>query len=164
MLSNVLKILVKTLLPETMEDKSLRSRDPIQLLVSVHQRLVQLAAQIEAHAGSAPYPYVADRLRQIAREKQDAADELKEWLQRRGEPLGAVSISQPPGKNHWERVMRDLKDQTEFQDLLSLNESRISAVSPELAEFLRQLKIGQAAHRKALMKLVAVADPQATQT
>jgi hypothetical protein len=107
---------------------------------------------------------VAGRLRQIAREKQANAAEIKQRVEQRGGWINEVSVAPVSGKNHWQRMMRDLNDQRVLEHFFFLYEARLSTDSPELAELLSRLKASEAAHRAALLKLVAAADPQATQT
>lgn len=164
MLAKLLKTVKTILLPENLADDGLRSMNSVQAMMAVYRRLAQLAAQIEAHADGAPYPHVAQRLRQMASEKETSAAQVKEWIERRGAWVGDVSLSRAPAPNHWQRMMRDLNDQRALEDVLLLQEPRLSAESLELAELIRRLKASQAVHRDALTRLAAVADPQATQT
>jgi hypothetical protein len=158
------KILGKILLPERYGDGQIVPREPIEALTSAYNQLVQLASQIDSHADAAPYPHVAKRLRSIAAEKRESAEQLKKAIQsRRGwvpEPAKSVAA----GKNHWERIGRDLSDQRAFENFLAWSEPRLSAAYPELTDFLLKLKNREVAHREALAELLALADPQATQT
>ena len=160
----LLKKLREIFFPERSHDDGVRSVDPIDILTAVHRQLVQLAEQIQSHAECAPYPQVTERLRQIASEKQNSAQEIRRFMESRRWRPGKVSTLPVSGKNHWERMMRDLSDQRTLDQFLAVHEPRLSAESPELAELLRQLKSSQAVHRGMLARLVAVADPQATQT
>ena len=47
--------------------------DVIGTLIDDHHHLRRLARQIKAHAESAPYPYITERLKQIALEKDAQA-------------------------------------------------------------------------------------------
>ncbi len=163
-MSTLLRTVLEILVPERMEDSPARFLTSVEALTTIYSSLIQLAGQIEAHADSAPYPHVASRLRQIAREKENNAATLKQRIQRLGGWVGEASPMPISGKNHWQRLMKDLDRQRELEYLLSIHEPRLITESPELAETLRQLRAGEATHRRALMQLVAVADPQASQT
>ncbi len=67
------------------------------------------------------------------------------------------------GKNHWERLNLDLQDQIALDDLLFTLELK-AAETPEIAKVVEELRSGQRSHRQILFDLVAIADPQATQT
>jgi hypothetical protein len=146
-----------------MEERTLRSLTPVEALTAIYSRLTQLAGQLEDHADCAPYPYVASRLRQIAREKQNNAASIKQHIERRGGWVTEVSIVPASGKNHWQRMMRDLNDQRELEHFLYLCEPRLTRDSPELVDLLQRLTVSEAAHRAALIQLLAAADPQAPQ-
>jgi hypothetical protein len=164
MLARLLKTFKRIFLPENLGDDGPRSMTAVQALTAVYRQLTQLAAQIEAHADGAPYPHVAERLRQIASEKHASAAQVKEWLEKQGAWVGQVSLSPVPAPNHWQRMMRALNDQRALEDFLLLQEPRLGAESQELAELMRLLKASQRVHRDALAQLAALADPQATQT
>jgi hypothetical protein len=158
------RILGEILLPERYGDGQIVPKEPIEALISAYRRLLQLASQLDSHADAAPYPHVAKRLRTIAAEKRESAERLKNVIQshRRSVPEAAKSVA--TGKNHWERIGRDLSDQRAFENFLARSEPRLSAEYPELSEFLLNLRNREVAHREALAELLALADPQATQT
>jgi rubrerythrin len=136
----------------------------MDVLRLIHQRVSQLAQQIESHAELAPYPQVAERLRRIASEKRDSGNRLKQIIEKLH---GAVTEGSQPsttGKNHWQRLIRDLEDQKALDDLLSRYEFIVTRQVPELADFLQELKTIHETHRRSLTQLTAVADPQASQT
>jgi len=54
--------------------------DAIGTLIDDYHRLRRLARQINAHAEGAPYPYIAERLKQIALEKDEEAGVLRERI------------------------------------------------------------------------------------
>jgi len=158
------KKLEALLLPERSADDGARHLEPVAVLQLVHGRILQLANQIESHAELAPYPQVAERLRQIADEKRDSGKRLKEIIEnlhgsiREGSPLAAT------GKNHWQRLIRDLEDQRALDDLLSRHEFNLTRQVPGVAAFLRDLERMHETHTRSLIQLIAVADPQANQT
>ena len=137
---------------------------PVDFLISAHHRISRLAAQVRLHADAAPYPQFACELRRIASEKQADAEELKKRI----ETFGARPWPSMPvpgsGQNHWERMNRDLKDQKSLDDFLQQQEIGVAGQETGIARLIEQLKARQAEHRKTLTKLVALADPQATQT
>ncbi|MEK7210483.1 MAG: hypothetical protein AAB070_03600, partial [Candidatus Binatota bacterium] len=81
--------------------------DPVEVLSIDYQNLRRLAEQIGAHAERAPYPHVAQRLRQIASEKQKTATFLKEKILSLGYELEESQPIIKSGKNHWERMVQD---------------------------------------------------------
>ena len=117
MVGRLFKKLEEFLLPERADDGA-RYLEPVDVLQLIHQRILQLAQQIESHAELAPYPQVAERLRQIADDKRH-----RQPFERNHRNLhGSIKErSQPPAqaKNHWQRLIRDLEDQKALDDLLS---------------------------------------------
>jgi rubrerythrin len=141
-----------------------QNRDPRDALLHSFRDLSNLARQISAHADKAPYPHVAATLRRIAAEKQSSADLLREKI------LGFVSSPDEipreiqSGKNHWERLAKDLNDQTAVENRLLQRTALLNENYPETAELLRQIADSHRKHRKVLLDLIARADPQAEQT
>jgi hypothetical protein len=132
--------------------------------LAVYQRILGLAGQIESHAELAPYPHMGQQLRQIAQEKHTIADRLKRIIETIHGPT--PKGSQPPatGKNQWRRLIRDLEDQRELDNLLARFEFTITREVPEMRDFLDQVKSLHHRHRTSLIELIAVSDPQASQT
>jgi rubrerythrin len=151
-------------LPERSADDGARHLEPVAVLQLVHGRILQLANQIESHAELAPYPQVAERLRQIADEKRDSGKRLKEIIENLHGSIREGSQLSATGKNHWQRLIRDLDDQRALDDLLSRHEFTLTREVPEVATFLRELERMHEAHARSLTQLIAVADPQANQT
>ncbi len=138
--------------------------DVVDILIKHCQNLIRLAKQITAHAERAPYPHVAQHLRQISQEQQNSANALKEKiLYFGGNPLEA-NLELRSGKNHWARILQDIKDQKELENQLSADASRLALESPEITDLLRRIVAGEVVHRETLQDLVARADPQANQT
>jgi hypothetical protein len=164
MTSRLLKFLGELLLPERYEADQAVPKEPIEALISAYNQLLQLAAQIGSHAEAAPYPHVAKRLHNIAAEKRASAQRLKNVIDSRRAWVPEAGKLTVAGKNHWERLGHDLADQRAFENFLARSEPRLSAEFPEVAEFLLELRNSQVAHREALAELIALADPQATQT
>lgn len=137
--------------------------DPALALAKNYGELLRLARQIESHAEKAPYPHVAEKLRRIAREKQELASAMREklapWQNTTAEPPSTVKS----GKNHWERMVQDLEDQRALDEGLIEAGSVLAARNPELSRVLRDIVAAQAAHREEFLDLIARADPQAHQ-
>ncbi len=68
------------------------------------------------------------------------------------------------GKNHWARMVKDIEDEKELEDLFLDDALRLGSESPEISDLLRRLVAGKAFHREALQDLVVKADPQAFQS
>ena len=164
MLHYLFKKLEELLLPERQTDDGARYQEPVDVFRSIHQRISQLAQQIESHAELAPYPQVAEHLRRIAGEKRDSGNRLKQIIEHLHGSITEGSQRSATGKNHWQRLIRDLEDQRALDDLLSRYEFIVTRQVPEVADFVRELKPIHEAHRRSLTQLIAVADPQATQT
>jgi hypothetical protein len=158
------KKLEALLLPERSGDDGARHLEPVAVLQLVHQRILQLANQIESHADLAPYPQVAERLRQIADEKRDSGKRLKGIIENLHGSIREELQLSAAGKNHWRRLIRDLEDQRALDDLLSRYEFTLTRQVPGVAAFLRELEHTHEAHTRSLTQLIAVADPQANQT
>lgn len=164
MLHYLFKKLEELLLPERQSDDGAQYLEPVDVLRLIHQRVSQLAQQIESHAELAPYPQVAERLRRIASEKRDSGNRLKQIIEKLHGAITEGSQPSTTGKNHWQRLIRDLEDQKALDDLLSRYEFIVTRQVPELADFLQELKTIHETHRRSLTQLTAVADPQASQT
>jgi hypothetical protein len=164
MLAYLFRKIEELLLPERQANGT-RYLKPVDAARLIYQRICQLAQQIESHAELAPYPQVTERLRRIAGEKWDIANRLKEFIEPDHASLTDKQLQlSVTGKNHWQRLVRDLEDQRKLDDLLSQYEFPLTRQFPQLSGFLRELKAVHEAHRRSLAQLTATADPQATQT
>ena len=138
--------------------------DPVEILRADYHDLRRLVEQIAIHAERAPYPHVAQRLRQIAYEKQKSATLLKEKILSLGyESEGAQPIIKS-GKNHWERMVQDLEDQRTLENSFLEQAVRLADEVPEISDLLRRVVAAQLPHKDILVDLVVRADPQATQS
>jgi hypothetical protein len=164
MLRDLLKKLRELLLPERGSGDGAGSMEPVDVLLLVYQRISRLAEQIDLHADFAPYPQVAERLRRIAAEKRDMNNRLKEIVENLHGSISERLQAPATGKNHWQRLIRDLEDQQALDDLLSRYEFTLIRQVPGLANFFQDLKSIHDRHRDSLVQLIAVADPQANQT
>jgi hypothetical protein len=159
----LLKKFGELLLPERMRDD--RDLEPLEALRLIYQENSRLAEQIESHAELAPYPQVAQRLRRIADEKRDIGERLRKIAEDLHGSIRAAAQRPATGKNHWQRLIRDLEDQRALNDLLDQYEfTLIPAQIPGGSEFLDEMKRIQDRHGQSLIRLIAVADPQANQT
>ncbi len=138
--------------------------DVIGTLIEDYHHLRRLARQIEAHAESAPYPYMTERLKQIALEKDKEAGVLRESIIKLGGNPKEVQLDLHSGKNHWARMVQDIEDEKELEDRFLDDALRLGSEAPEIGDLLRQLVAGKAFHRDALQDLVVKADPQAYQS
>jgi len=136
----------------------------VDILIEHCQNLIRLAKQITAHAERAPYPHVAQLLRQISLEQQNSANALKEKILYLGGNPQEANLELRSGKNHWARILQDIKDQKELENQLSADASRLALKSPEITDLLRRIIAEGMVHRETLQDLVARADPQANQT
>src|SRR5262245_49955536 len=108
MVGRLFKKLEEFLLPGA--DDGARYLEPVDVLQLIYQRILQLAQQIESHAELAPYPQVAERLRQIADDKRDIGNRLKEIIENLHGSIKERSQRPATGKNHWQRLILDLED------------------------------------------------------
>ncbi len=140
------------------------SLDVIGTLLDDYHHLRRLARQIDAHAASAPYPYITERLKQIALEKDEEAGVLRESIIKLGGHPKEVQLDLHSGKNHWARMVQDIEDEKELEDRFLDDALRLGSEAPEISDLLRQLLAGKAFHREALQDLIVKADPQAFQS
>lgn len=164
MAGHLLSKLRDILFPGGKDGTEFHSMAPVEVIKLTHQRIFQLAEEIRAHADRAPYPHIADALRGIASEKKAAAKELQQFLRNLGVWVAEPTTLSVSGKNHWDRMTRDLKEQKSLDDFLQVQEARLAGEEPEIARLLGQIRTHQASHRELLISLVAVADPLANQT
>ena len=140
-----------------------RRETPVEGLVLAHELVLRLANQIEVHAGDSPYPHIRRKLHEIAIQKIDIAKKVRTVIEKFGEKPRLPKGDPKTGKNHWERLNVDLQDQIALDDLLFTLELK-AAETPEIAKMVEELRSSQRSHRQILLDLVAIADPQATQT
>jgi len=138
--------------------------EPVEILRRDYHDLQRLAEQIGAHAERAPYPHVAQRLRQIAFEKQKNAAILKEKILSLGHESEGPQPIIKSGKNHWDRMVQDLEDQKTLENSFLEQAVRLADEVPEISDLLRRVVAAQLPHKEILLDLVARADPQATQS
>lgn len=160
----LLKKLEEMLLPERTTDNGAGALEPMDAVQLIHERNLQLAQQIESHAQLAPYPQVVERLRRIAGEKRAIGNRLKDIIEHLHGSTSERTQAVATGKNHWQRLIKDLEDQKALDDLVARYEFTLSRQFPEVANFLGDLRTLHEEHRRLLTQLIAVADPQATQT
>lgn len=165
MIGFLFKKMLDLLLPERNSDNRGGDMAAADLLLTLSERISRLAEQLEKHAQRAPYPQVTDQLRAIAEEKRSTANLLKQISGNAQGPSGGA-LSRPPdtGKNHWERLIRDLEDQRALDDFLARCRSTLIQQFPGTADLFERIEATHEAHRRSLLKMIAVADPQANQS
>lgn len=161
--SAISESLKKFFFPERANDNYSRVETPVEGLALAHELLLKLANQIEAHAAGAPYPHVAQALHRIATEKYDSANKLRTAIETLGGKPQSPAGEPRPGKNHWERLNLDLQDQIALDDFLFTLELKAGETSA-IERIIRDLRSSHHSHRQILSDLIAIADPQATQT
>ncbi len=134
------------------------------VLADNYRELARLANQLKLHAEKAPYPFVAERLRQMAAEKEKSIGLLFENIEQLGARVAKFDSSIPSGRNHWERMHQDVEDQKRVAARLTDDVSYLALEAPEHSQLLRQLVEVERRHKAALLDLLARADPQAEQT
>ncbi len=149
--------------PEQPNDGDFRIDTPARGLVITHELLHNLANQIESHAAGAPYPQVAQALHSVAREKFTSVTKLKTIIETLREKTRTPAAKPKAGKNHWDRLNLDLQDQIAVDDFLLTLELK-AGDNLEITQIVKELQISQKKHRLVLSDLIAIADPQATQT
>ena len=135
--------------------------DLAEILRTDYHDLRRLAEQLGSHAERAPYPHVAERLRQIASEKRKSTSILKEKLLSLECEVEESPLDLKSGKNHWERMVQDLADQKALENSFLEQAVRLADEAPEISDLLRKVVAAQLPHKEALLDLVARADPQA---
>ncbi len=156
----LIKKLGAILKPQVINKKAFDSRE---FLREVFRDLSCLAEQIHTHAEMAPYPNIAQRLRQIAMEKRETVNTMKEKISGLLVPIDESQLNLRSGKNHWERMVRDLEDQKTLENKLVIRAASLADEAPELSDLLKGIKAGQLSHKDTLLDLVVRADPQADQ-
>lgn len=164
MIVDVLKKLRATLKPASVENGGPKDLDPIEILRLSYHDLSRLAQQIDNHAQRAPYPHTAERLRRIAAEKRQRAMSLKEQVLSLGGKLEEPDLDLKSGKNHWERMVRDLEDQRALETSFLDRAFRLAEEKPHISELLKRIVDEHVSHKEILLDLVTRADPQADQS
>ena len=134
------------------------------VLADNYRELARLANQLKLHAEKAPYPFVAERLREMAAEKEKSIGLLFENIEQLGARVAKFDSSIPSGRNHWERMHQDMEDQRRVEARLTDDVSYLALEAPEHSQLLRQLVEVERRHKATLLDLLARADPQAEQT
>lgn len=164
MILDLVKKLRAILRPASVRNGKSDVLSPMEVLRANYYELLRLAEQIHAHAERAPYPHVRQRLRQIALEKRKAADTLREEILRLRGVLEEPQLDLKSGKNHWERMVRDLEDQKALETSFLEHAARLAEEAPQISDLLKGVVAAQVSHKETLLDLVARADPQADQS
>ena len=144
---------------ERREERTIRT-----VLADDYRDLAKLANQLKQHAEKAPYPFVVERLRQMAAEKEKNIALLFEGIEHLGARVAKFDSSIPSGKNHWERLHQDVEDQRRVEAKLLDDMAFLALEAPDYSRLLRQLVEVEGRHKQALLDLLAKADPQAELT
>ncbi len=139
-------------------------RNARTVLADGYRELSRLANQLKLHAETAPYPFVVERLKQMAAEKERSTARLFEEVERLGGRVAKFDSSIPSGTNHWDRMRQDVEDQKRVEAAMVDDVSCLALEAPEQGRLLRELVEVERQHKKALLDLLARADPQAEQT
>lgn len=134
------------------------------VLADNYRELARLANQLKLHAKKAPYPFVGERLQQMAAEKEKSIALLFEGIEQLGARVAKFDSSIPSGRNHWERMHQDVEDQKRVEARLVDDISCLALEAPDHSQLLRRLMEVEHRHKAALLDLLARADPQAEQT
>lgn len=161
--STIAKSVKNFFFPGLSKLNGLRYETAVEGLVLAHELILQLATQIELHAAGAPYPHMMRTLQRMASEKYEGARKLRILLEKLGEQPRSATGESKTGINHWERLNLDLQDQVAVDDLLFTLELKAGETT-EIAKLVEELRGTQRSHRRILSDLIALADPQATQT
>jgi hypothetical protein len=130
-------------------------------LRAIYAAQARLINQLKAHAARAPYEHVAAKLREVAEQKKRSLETLRERARSLG-PWSEPEVGEAKsGRNHWERMAVDLKDQSDFVSELRSAVVQLADETPDLAELLSGLAQAEAAHKELLLDLLMRADPQA---
>ena len=161
--STIAKSVKNFFFPVPSKSNHLRYETAVEGLVLAHELISHLATQIEAHAAGAPYPHMTRTLQRIASEKYEGARKLRSLIEKLGERPRLKAGESKIGINHWERLNLDLQDQIALDDLLFTLELR-AGEKVEIGAMIKELRTTERSHRLVLSDLIAIADPQATQT
>lgn len=131
-------------------------------LESVHDEVLRIARQLESHAEVAPYPQVAERLKEISGAEEDNARALGDRLIALGRQPGPNRHGAlRSGRNSWERLVIDLEDYRALLRQLSQLWIRWDDEQPAVAQVVRHVLDSATRNRDSLNDLVARADPHA---
>jgi hypothetical protein len=137
---------------------------PETILTSFCRQALNLAEQIRVHADQAPYAHIASQLREMAANKQKNVEVLKDSLLRLGAGLQGLQPEIQSGRNHWERMTKDLETQKAFEGALRDHASLLAEQAPDLSRLLVGIANSERPHKETLFQFVMRADPQASLT
>ena len=130
--------------------------------VEVYEACALLARQLEAHADRAPYPQVAERLREIVADQEANAQRAGARLASLGRNTPANGAGQiHDGNSAWERLRVSVEDYRALIRQLSQLHARWDDDRPEDAALVRQVRERAVAHREILVDLLARSDSHA---
>jgi len=131
-------------------------------LQELHAQYRHLARVLEAHAETAPYPHVGERLQALVQVEERNARAIAERLAVLGRhPLENGAGRVPGGRNSWERLVGLLDEYRALVRRLSALWVRWDDEQPEDAALVRSLRDVATRHREEVVDLVARSDPHA---
>jgi hypothetical protein len=130
-------------------------------LLASYREEVRLARQIRAHADRAPHQAGSQMLRAVAEEQDRLVQLLHDKITALGGTAGGDGGLVKEGKNHWARVVQDLKDnqalERHYNELAIYEDSN----SPDVVTLLRTLQQGKSRLNALLRDIALRADPHA---
>jgi hypothetical protein len=100
----------------------------------------------------------------VAAKKQKNVEILRDSLLSLGAAVQGFQTEIESGKNHWERMTKDLEAQKAFEGVLRDHASLLAPRDPELSRLLIDMVNSERPHKETLFQLVMRADPQASLT
>jgi hypothetical protein len=137
---------------------------PEMIFTGLYRQAANLAEQIRVHADYAPYAHVASQLREMAAKKQKNVEVLRDSLLTLGAGVPGFQPEIQSGRNHWERMTKDLEAQKAFEGALQDHASLLAERAPELSRLLIGIVNSERPHKETLFQFVMRADPQASLT
>ncbi|MGH7832447.1 MAG: hypothetical protein ACREQK_02285 [Candidatus Binatia bacterium] len=135
---------------------------PEMILTGLYRQAFNLAEQIRVHADQAPYAHIASQLREMAVKKQKNVEVLRDRLVSLGAEVQRFQPGIQSGRNHWERMTKDLETQKAFEGALRDHASLLAERAPELSRLLIGIANSERPHKETLFQFVMRADPQAS--
>jgi rubrerythrin len=133
----------------------------LNALAEDYQEELRMVRQFQDHAGKAPYPHFAERLRTLAEEEKKHAELLRERILSLGGSVEEKEIETKTGWNHWQRLVVDLGDEQMQEKRYQDQAIRYGARVLNLRELLLELAEEEAHHIGILRDLILRSDPQA---
>ena len=107
------------------------------------------------------YPQFRERLLRIAEEEERHAKWLRKKISALGGRTPQVSLTQTPGKNSWEYLLKDLEEEKRFVADLEDRLLKVEKINPEIAWGLRQIQEEEKHHRDEIRSMLMRSDAYA---